>query len=113
MSNLGKIKIVISDCHLSAGRFFEGRLNVHEDFYFDDEMCDMLDFFSTGIYGDPVDVELFINGDYLDFLNVPYQGEFEDTITEELALYKVDAIIRGHPKVMAALKRFASCLNKR
>ena len=107
-----KFKIVISDCHLSAGRFFEGQLNAHEDFQFDDEMCDLFDFFSTGIYGDgpngPVEVELFINGDYLDFLNVPFEGEFEDAITEELSLYKLEAIFAGHPKVMAALRRFAS-----
>lgn len=107
-----KIKIVISDCHLSAGRFFENRLNVHEDFNFDDEMCDFFDYFSTGIYGEgpngPVEVELFMNGDFLDFLSVPFHGEFEDTITEELSLFKLEAIIRGHPKVMAALRRFSS-----
>lgn len=106
-----KYKIVISDCHLSAGRFFEGRLNPHEDFHFDDEMCAFFEFFSTGAYGEdpkgPVEVELFINGDYLDFLNVPYHGEFEDAITEEIALYKLEAIIAGHPKVMAALREFA------
>lgn len=107
-----KIKIVISDCHLSAGRFFENRLNVHEDFNFDDEMCDFFNYFSTGIYGEgpdgPIDVELLLNGDYLDFLSVPFHGEFEDTITEELSLYKLEAIIQGHPKVMAALKKFSS-----
>jgi UDP-2,3-diacylglucosamine pyrophosphatase LpxH len=107
-----KFKIVISDCHLSAGRFVEGRLNAHEDFNFDDEMCNFFDYFSSGAYGDgpngPVDVELFINGDYLDFLNVPFHGEFEDTITEDLSLYKLEAIIAGHPHVMAALRRFAS-----
>ena len=116
MSNPGKIKIVVSDCHLSAGRLFEGRLNVHEDFNFDDEMCDLFDYFSTGAFGEgpdgPVEVELFINGDYLDFLNVPFHGEFEDAITEELAIYKLEAILAGHPKVMAALKRFASRPNK-
>src|SRR3954462_10085405 len=107
-----KYKVIISDCHLSAGRFFEGRLNAHEDFNFDDEMCNLFDYFSTGAYGEgpdgPVEVELFINGDYLDFLNVPFHGEFEDAITEELALYKLEAIILGHPKVMEALRRFAS-----
>ncbi len=117
MSGSEKFKIVISDCHLSAGRFFEGRLNVHEDFKFDKEMCDLFDFFSTGEYGEgpdgPVEVELFINGDYLDFLNVPYQGEFEDAITEELSLYKLEAIIAGHPQVMEALRRFASRPNKK
>jgi UDP-2,3-diacylglucosamine pyrophosphatase LpxH len=112
MSTGEQFKIVISDCHLSAGRFFEGRLNAHEDFNFDEEMCEFLKYFSSGVYGEgpdgPVDVELFINGDFLDFLNVPIQGEFEDEITEERALYKLEAIFNGHPQVMAALKQFAS-----
>jgi UDP-2,3-diacylglucosamine pyrophosphatase LpxH len=107
-----RYKIVISDCHLSAGRFFEGSLNPHEDFFFDDEMCEFLRYFSTGRYGvgvaGPVEVELVINGDFLDFLNVPYRGEFEDAITEEIALFKVEAIIAGHPKVMKALREFAA-----
>lgn len=107
-----KFKIVISDCHLSAGRFFEGHLNPHEDFHFDDEMCEFFEHFSTGRYGDgpdgPVEVELFINGDFLDFLNVPVQGEFDESITEDVALTKTEAIIKGHPKVMAALRKFAS-----
>jgi len=111
------VLIVISDCHLSAGRFFEGRQNIHEDFHFDDEMSEFFDHFSTGIYGEgpdgPVAVELFINGDYLDFLNVPTDGEFEDFIPENLSLSKLEAIIAGHPKVMAALRRFASRPNKR
>ena len=115
-SRLEKIIIVISDCHLSAGRFYDGKLNVHEDFNFDQEMCDFFDYFGQG--GDQfkdgghaleaVEVELFINGDYLDFLNVPYQGEFEDAITEELSLLKLEAIIAGHPRVMEALRRFVS-----
>jgi UDP-2,3-diacylglucosamine pyrophosphatase LpxH len=113
MLNTEKIKIVISDCHLSAGRFYEGRMNAHEDFNFDQEMCNLFEYFSTGIYGDGVDVELFINGDYLDFLNVPIQGEFEDAITEELSLQKLEAIIAGHPKVMAALRQFAAKPGKR
>jgi UDP-2,3-diacylglucosamine pyrophosphatase LpxH len=113
-----QFKIVISDCHLSAGRFYEGHLNPHEDFYFDDEMCAMFEHFSTGEYGTrpdggAVEVELFINGDFLDFLNVPIQGEFEDAITEQASLRKCEAIIKGHPKVMAALKRFAGLPGKR
>jgi UDP-2,3-diacylglucosamine pyrophosphatase LpxH len=105
-------KIIISDCHLSGGRIFEGALNPHEDFHFDDEMCAMFRHFSTGLYGEgpdgPVEVELFINGDYFDFLNVPYQGEFEDVITEDMSVFKAEAIIKGHPAVMAALREFAS-----
>jgi UDP-2,3-diacylglucosamine pyrophosphatase LpxH len=104
-------KIIISDCHLSGGRIFEGALNPHEDFHFDEEMCAFFRHFSTGQYGEgadgPVQVELFINGDYIDFLNVPYQGEFEDAITEDMSVYKAQAIIKGHPTVMAALRDFA------
>lgn len=109
---MDKVIFIISDCHLSAGRFFEGHLNPHEDFHFDDEMCDLFQYFSSGEYSEgtsgPVEVELLINGDFFDFLNVPYKGEFEDAITEEIALYKTEAIIAGHPKVMAALRKFAS-----
>ncbi len=118
MSDREKLKIVISDCHLSAGRFFEGRLNVHEDFKFDKEMCDFFDYFSTGEYSptatnSPSEIELFINGDYLDFLNVPFHGEFEDAITEELSMFKLEAIIAGHPEVMEALRRFVSIPNRK
>jgi UDP-2,3-diacylglucosamine pyrophosphatase LpxH len=108
-----QVVIVISDCHLSAGRLYEGRLNVHEDFNFDDEMCDFFEYFSTGAYGNEVSVELFINGDFLDFLNVPREGEFDDAITESLSLAKLEAILSGHPKVMAALRRFSSQPNKK
>ena len=112
-----RYKIVISDCHLSGGRIFEGALNPHEDFHFDDEMCAFFRHFSTAEFGEgadgPVEVELFINGDYFDFLNVPYQGEFEDVITEDISVYKAEAIIKGHPKVMAALRDFASKPGKR
>ncbi len=109
-----KIKIVVSDCHLSAGRFFEGKHNPYEDFLFDDEMVDLITYFSTGKYGDAIDeVELVLAGDYLDFLNVPVQGEFEDAITEETALSKAEAIFAGHPKVMTAIREFAAKRGKR
>ena len=110
-------KLVISDCHLSAGRFFEGRFNPHEDFHFDQEMVEFFEFFSSGPYGEgplgPVKVDLILNGDFFDFLNVPYRGDFREDITEEVALEKLESIIAGHPKVMAALRRFASKPNKR
>ena len=108
-----KIKVVISDCHLSAGLNFESSRNPHEDFFFDDEMVEFFEYFSKGQYGDGCEVELIINGDYLDFLNVPYRGEFEEIITEQFALYKAECIIRGHPKVMAGLKAFASLPGKK
>ena len=117
-SQYDKVKVIISDCHLSAGRFYEGRVNPHEDFHFDREMVEMFEYFSSGPkYGEnekgPVDVELIINGDYLDFLNVPFEGEFEEAITEEIALHKCNAILKGHTTVMQAIRKFASLPNKR
>lgn len=108
-----KFKIIISDCHLSAGLNFESSRNPHEDFYFDQEMVEFIEYFSSGSYGDGVDVELIINGDFLDFLNVPYQGQFEEVITEQFAVYKLECILRGHPKVVDALRAFAGRPGKR
>ncbi len=107
-----KIKLVISDCHLSAGQNFEQEKNPHEDFFFDDEMVAFFEYFSTGKYGEGCEVELIINGDFLDFLNVPYQGEFEESITEEFAIYKLECILKGHPAVFNTLRRFVGLPGK-
>jgi UDP-2,3-diacylglucosamine pyrophosphatase LpxH len=100
--------VVISDCHLSAGKVFEGKLNPHEDFVFDDEMAEFIEFHSSGDYGSGVEVELVLAGDYFDFLNVPINGAFDDAVTEEVAVEKAKAMLAGHPKVMNAIREFAS-----
>lgn len=111
-SSPDQVIVVVSDCHLSAGRFHEGRLNPHEDFFFDDEMADLFDHYSTGRYGDgpdgPVSVELVLAGDFLDPLNVAIGGEFDDAVTEEVSVAKIRAILAGHPAVCEAIRRFAS-----
>lgn len=103
-----KFKLVISDCHLGAGRFVDHRLNPHEDFAWDGEMIQFLRHFSTGDFGAGKEVELIINGDFLDFLNVSDRGEFEEVITEDLALRKLQKIFEGHRAVMEALREFAA-----
>jgi UDP-2,3-diacylglucosamine pyrophosphatase LpxH len=108
-----KIKLVTSDMHLSAGRFVEGIQNPHEDFYFDNEFCEFLDFFSSGQYGSNCEVELILNGDVFDFLNVPTQGEFLDVVTSDIAVEKLKAILAGHPEVMDALRKFIALPGKR
>jgi UDP-2,3-diacylglucosamine pyrophosphatase LpxH len=97
--------VVISDCHLSAGPIFEGRLNPYEDFRADEQMIEFIGFFCSGSYENQA-VELFINGDFLDFLNIPVKGEFEEAVTEAMAVKKAQAILRGHPGVMNALQAF-------
>ncbi len=108
-----KIKIITSDMHLSAGRFFDGSRNPHEDFVYDKEFIEFLEYFSTGRYGDHCEVELILNGDVLDFLNVPIQGEFLDVVNEVTALEKLEAILSGHADVVRALQRFVARKGKR
>ncbi len=114
---MDQVVVVISDCHLSAGRFYENKLNPHEDFNFDDELVDLVHHFSSGHYGNrhgkEVPVDLFIAGDFLDFLNVPIEGEFEDRVTETVSLKKLEAILKGHPKVWAAFREFCKKPNKK
>lgn len=112
-----RYKIVISDCHLSGGKFFEGELNPYEDFHHDEDMIGFFRFFSSGHYGfhpdgAPVEVELVLNGDYLDYLNIPIEGEFEEAISEELALKKTEIILKAHKKVSDAIRAFASLPGK-
>ncbi|RZA00287.1 MAG: hypothetical protein EOP11_18480, partial [Proteobacteria bacterium] len=106
MAPTRKIILSTSDMHLSAGAFLDGVQNPHEDFFFDREFCEFLEYFSTGPYGDECAVELVLNGDVLDFLNVPIQGEFIDEVTASLAVEKLRLIFAGHPEVTSALQDF-------
>ncbi len=108
-----KVKIVTSDMHLSAGRFIDGVQNPHEDFYFDREFCEFLEFFSSEPYGEGCEVELILNGDVFDFLNVPLQGEFQDVVTSAVAVEKLHLIFAGHPEVTRALQAFVRKPGKR
>ncbi len=99
--------------HLSAGVVVDGKPNPYEDFFLDREFVDFLRFFSSGDYGDGCEVELILNGDVLDFLNVPIDGEFPTEITEEMGVKKLELIFSGHPEVTEALKSFCEKSKKR
>jgi UDP-2,3-diacylglucosamine pyrophosphatase LpxH len=59
-------------------------------------------------------VELVINGDFLDFLAVPYVEFFDDEFwSEEAALAKLRMIMAAHKGVLDAMKRFLSRKDKR
>ena len=65
-----KIKIVISDLHLGKGKVLEnGGLNSLEEFYYSEKLVEFIHYYSSGIYRD-YEVELIINGDFLNFLQV-------------------------------------------
>lgn len=109
---LKKIKIVLSDLHLGSGPFLHsGERNMKESFYFDRELIELINFFSEEKYLD-APVELILNGDILDFLTVHYKERYLNFVSENLALYKLKQIIKGHSKVFEALIEFVSKPNK-
>ena len=104
--NFEKLILVISDLHLGAGKMLKGKRNLLEDFHYDNELIDFLTYFSTGHYAD-VKVELVINGDFLDFLAVPYVEFYDDEFwSEKAALEKLRMIMSAHQGVLRAMKRF-------
>jgi UDP-2,3-diacylglucosamine pyrophosphatase LpxH len=103
-----KIKLVISDLHLGRGRTLEGgATNSLEEFYFGQKLVEFLHYYSSGEHRDS-DVELVINGDFLNFLQVDYRGHFLTVITESVSLEKLKSILSGHKEVFLALREFAA-----
>lgn len=107
-----KIILVISDLHLAAGAEIEGRRNPLEDFLSDKELVDFFNYYSSSEYQNK-EIELIINGDFFDFLNVPYVKFFDDEFwSEKAALEKMDIIFKAHPEVMESLAAFLKTKNK-
>ena len=107
-NSVQKVVLVISDLHLSAGKMIKGKRNLLEDFHYDNELIDFLNYYSSGDYQD-IEVELVINGDFLDFLAVPYVEFFDDEFwSETAALAKLRMIMMAHQGVLEALKSFLS-----
>lgn len=112
-NNVKKVILVISDLHLSAGKMFKGKRNLLEDFHYDNELIDFLNYYCSGDY-EQVEVELVINGDFLDFLAVPYVEFYDDEFwSETAALAKLKMIMKAHMGVLDALKNFIATPNKR
>src|ERR1700733_5256218 len=98
-----KLKLVISDLHLGRGRMLEGgATNSLEEFYFGQKLVEFLHYYCNGEYRD-AEVELVINGDFLNFLQVDYRGHHLTVITESVSLEKLKNIVKGHPEVFKAL----------
>jgi UDP-2,3-diacylglucosamine pyrophosphatase LpxH len=107
-NNVKKTILVISDLHLGAGLIVNKRKNVLEDFHYDKELIEFIEYHSGGLYQER-EVELIINGDFFDLLAVPYVPYFDDEFwSEKAALDKLKMIIDAHPGVIEALKDFLS-----
>jgi UDP-2,3-diacylglucosamine pyrophosphatase LpxH len=100
------VKIVVSDCHLGAGATLpDGGINPLEDFRKDDKFVEFLEYYSSGEYAG-ADLELVINGDFFDMLQTRTTANMPYEILESLAVYKIRRILKGHVKVIEALKKF-------
>ncbi len=103
-----KIKVIVSDLHLGKGRLLEkGGINSLEEFYYGGKLVEFIHYYSTGIYRD-YEVELIINGDFLNFLQCDYKGHFLSVITESVTLEILKEIVKGHENVFKALAEFAA-----
>lgn len=103
-----KIKVVVSDLHLGKGRLLPGGgVNFLEEFYFGDKLVEFINYYSSGVFSE-AEVELIINGDFLNFLQVDYRGHFLTVLTEPVCLEILKSILDGHKRVFQALGAFAS-----
>ncbi|MCL4557577.1 MAG: metallophosphoesterase [Deltaproteobacteria bacterium] len=104
------IKLVVSDLHLGSGRFTsEGIKNPYEDFFFDESFVELLEYYTSGKY-DGYDVELIINGDFLNLLQADILKD-GITITEPDSLVMLQRIMKGHSAFFDALRQFMYALN--
>ena len=103
-----RYKVVISDLHLGKGRRMDdGGTNSLEEFYYGDRLVEFLHYYSSGEFRN-AEVELIINGDFLNFLQVDFRGHYLTVMTEGVCLEILKSIVAGHAKVFQAMKEFAS-----
>jgi len=116
--------LICSDFHLASGWNPEtGRLAHNEDFFFDEEFSRFLEHFENESATSGRKWKLVLNGDVVDFLQVlPEEGELEKLdfplaasekqygpgTSPEKTVWKMEKILRGHPRFFEALRRFAS-----
>ena len=106
IDNIEKTILVISDIHLGAGDIVGGKKNILEDFHNDQDLIDFFSYYSSGVYNSSP-VELIINGDFFDFLAIPFIEYFDDEFwSEEAALEKFKMIANAHKEVLESLKIF-------
>lgn len=103
-----KLKLVFSDFHLGRGRFLpDGSFNPLEDFLWDHKFKEFLEFYSSPPYED-AEIELILNGDMLNLIMTDYHGHYTVVLTESVSLFKLKAIIEGHPVFFRTLRDFLS-----
>lgn len=103
-----KIKVVVSDLHLGKGRTLpDGSTNSLEEFYYGEKLVEFIHYYTSGAFRE-YEVELIINGDFLNFLQVDYRGHFLTVLTEAVCLEVLESIVQGHKNVFKALQEFVA-----
>ena len=107
-----RIKLIVNDFHLGKGPLLkDGTVNILEDFRYGPKFAEFLSHYCTGEFAD-AEVELIINGDFLNLLQIDYLGIHSYLVTEKMVTHAVRAIIAGHADVFDAMTRFASQPNR-
>lgn len=106
-----RYKLVVSDFHVGMGQLLDtGEVNPLEDFIFDGRFISFLEYYRSDQY-QRAEVELVLNGDFLNTLLIYYGEERPAEMTEEESIEKVKKIFGGHPELFDALAAFASTPN--
>lgn len=107
-----KIKIIVNDFHIGKGAVLnDGTVNILEDFQHGRSFVEFLNYYKSGEFAD-AEVELIINGDFLNLLQIDYLGVHTYLVTEKMVAHFTRAIIAGHPEVFEALRSFCEAPNR-
>ena len=111
---LKKTKIIISDTHIGAGGWSEG--NRLEDFISDAEFVAWMHALVDESNRDDVEIDFFINGDWIEFLQIPDALRFEPPRPYETSLYtgveeaaavrRLEVVYEWHPGIFLGLADF-------
>jgi len=111
-----KVKIIISDTHIGAGGADMG--NKLEDFISDEVFFQWIHGLIDESERSGREMTLIINGDWIEFLQVPMVDHFEPTrhyptnaytdLSEEAAIKRLEVVHAGHPLVFQALADWLS-----
>lgn len=107
-------KFVISDTHIGAGGREEG--NKLEDFISDADFVGWMHDLVEESNANDIDMELIINGDWIEYLQIPsvdrfephrqYETEYYTDVSEAVAVQRLEILYEWHPSVFLGLSDF-------
>ncbi len=100
------VRLIVSDLHVGTGHR-RGVFNPFEDFYEDEKFGEFINFHLEE-HGRGKKIELVLAGDVLDMMKVQVGpgSAFTDEVTDEIAQYKAQQCLAGHPRFVQVLSSF-------